>query len=138
MVYNSWSVSVRKMFRVDRATHRYMIEPLSKSLHVKTSLLKRFQKFQESLQYTGKRAARFVCHVLKEDCRSTFGKNSRILRLHLQTYGPLGILQFFPTPKNESWRLDVMKDLVEMRDRNVDVGWSNEEVNAALKEVCTS
>ena len=29
MLYNTWSVSVRKMFALDRRTHRYLIEPVS-------------------------------------------------------------------------------------------------------------
>ena len=37
MLYNTWSVSVRKMFGLDRCTHRYLIEPISDMQHIKVS-----------------------------------------------------------------------------------------------------
>ena len=47
-IYNTWNVSIRKMSRFDRKTHRYFIEPVSEMKHLKTSLLKRSIKFKKS------------------------------------------------------------------------------------------
>ena len=33
MFFNSWSASIRKMYRIDRRTHRYLIEPVSGMQH---------------------------------------------------------------------------------------------------------
>ena len=40
MVYNSWSVSIRRMLRLDRRTHRHFIKPLSGMAHVKKTIFK--------------------------------------------------------------------------------------------------
>ena len=45
MTYNTWHKSIRKMFRLDRGSHRYLIEPVSKTQHIKTAFLKRFTMF---------------------------------------------------------------------------------------------
>ena len=54
MVYNTWSVSVRKMFQLDRTTHRYFIEPISGMAHIKQALLKRFLSFTGKLSGLGR------------------------------------------------------------------------------------
>ena len=36
MAYNTWSVSIRRMLRLDRRTHRHLIEPLSGMEHLNT------------------------------------------------------------------------------------------------------
>ena len=35
-LYKSWNVAMRQIYEVSRCTHRYLIEPLSKSMHPKT------------------------------------------------------------------------------------------------------
>ena len=44
-IYSTWNTSVRKMFRLDRTTHRYFIEAVSNMSHIKKVLMKRFMKF---------------------------------------------------------------------------------------------
>ena len=50
MVYNTWSVSTRLMLRIDRKSHRYLIEPLSEIPHLRRSLLLGFNSFVQKLQ----------------------------------------------------------------------------------------
>ena len=40
-IYKTWNTSIRKMFRLDRTSHRYFIEPVSNVPHIKISLIKR-------------------------------------------------------------------------------------------------
>ena len=35
MIFNAWNTSIRKIFRLDRTTHRYFIEPISHVSHIK-------------------------------------------------------------------------------------------------------
>ena len=42
MFEKSWNVSVRNMLKLDRQTHKYFIEPISNSPHLKSILVKRF------------------------------------------------------------------------------------------------
>ena len=46
------------MFRLDRTTHRYLIEPVSKTPHIKISLLTCFMNFTNKLMCSRKTAAK--------------------------------------------------------------------------------
>ena len=48
-IYKTWNTSIRKMFRLDRTSHRYFIEPVSNLPHIKISFIKRFINFIEKL-----------------------------------------------------------------------------------------
>ena len=50
MAYKTWSVSSRLMLRIDRKSHRYLIEPLSEIPYLRRSLLLGFNSFVQKLQ----------------------------------------------------------------------------------------
>ena len=77
MIYNTWNSSIRNMFRLDRTTHRYLIEPVSRTPHIKISLLKRFMNFTNKLMCSRKTAAKNLFKIIRHDCRSTTGRNLR-------------------------------------------------------------
>ncbi len=81
MTYNTWSSSVRKMYGIDRRTHRYFIEPLSGRKHLRTSLMKRFIKFTDQMSLTKNISTKGVYETIKYDCSSTVGKNLRSIML---------------------------------------------------------
>ena len=78
-VYKTWNVSIRRMYRLDRTTHKYFIEPISCTPHIKISMLKRFFRFTENLKCSDKSCAKNVFNCLKYDCRSTTGRNLRMI-----------------------------------------------------------
>ena len=47
-IYSSWNVTMRNVLNVDRTTHRYLIEPLSNTLHPKIMLISRMIGFYKS------------------------------------------------------------------------------------------
>ena len=81
MMFNTWSTSVRKMYRLDRRTHRYLLEPISEMEHLKCAVVKRFLSFTEKLVNAPKEAVRNIYNVLGSDCRSTTGANKRRISL---------------------------------------------------------
>ena len=56
MVYNTWSVSIRRMFELDRKTHRYLIEPISGMPHIRQALVSRFLNFASKLSTSKKKS----------------------------------------------------------------------------------
>ena len=58
MVYNTWSVSIRKMFELDRKSHRYLLEPISGMPHIRQALIGRFVSFVHKLSTSKKDALR--------------------------------------------------------------------------------
>ena len=68
-MYKTWNTSIRKMFRLDRTSHRYFIEPVSNVPRIKISLIKRFINFIEKLSCSTKICARNIFHTMKHACR---------------------------------------------------------------------
>ena len=82
MIYNTWNSSIRNMFRLDRTTHRYLIEPVSRTPHIKISLLKRFMNFTNKLMCSRKTVAKNLFKIIRHDCRRTTGRNLRKIIRH--------------------------------------------------------
>ena len=146
MIYNTWNMSIRKMFRLDRTTHRYFIEPISNTPHIKTSLLKRFMKFTNNLACSRKTAAKNLFNIVKDDFMSTTGRNLRKIMHYCGKKQISDIITkeisekiYHPIPTNEIWRLDLVKELLEIRDYNYDLhGWKNEEITDCIQFLCTT
>ena len=111
MLYNSWSTSIRKMFRLDRKTHRYLIEPISQMEHLKCAILKRFISFTQKLATSPKAAVRELYSLLGKDCISTIGANHRRIMLECSpdantelTLKDVETKGFEATPIDQKWR----------------------------------
>ena len=145
MLYNTWSVSVRKMFGLDRRSHRYLIEPVSDMQHIKMSLMQRFVGFTRKLSSSKKNVLRHAFDLFKTDCRSTTGINLRTIMLecNMATIDALSQtairgLEFRPTPKDDEWRIHIIRELLEIRESREDIGWSSEELSNALEFIATT
>ena len=57
-IEKTWNVAMRKMMKLDRCSHRYLIEPLSKTRHIKFSLMKRFINFTNKIVESPKQSLR--------------------------------------------------------------------------------
>ena len=74
MIENTWNLSFKLMYDLPRSTHRYLVEPVSDSIHIKKVFVKRF------LNKSSKIAAKNVFTTIKYDCRSLTGYNLRNIR----------------------------------------------------------
>ena len=146
MVNNTWNVSIRKMLRVDRKTHRYLIEPLSGMKHLKRMLLKSFTTFTKKLSTSPKTAIRNVFHLIRNDCRSGTGSNIRNIMLDCAAdpHRPFSNADidkkvFFPAPSDAVWKIPLLKELIDMRDGvNDDAEWSMNDIKDTIDYLCTS
>ena len=145
MVFNTWSTSVRKMFRLNRRSHRYLIEPISEMPHIKQALIQRSVGFMKRLSSSRKDVLRKTFEICKKDCRTTTGSNIRNIMLESKVNSfeqlsktDLKMLKFHPAPQEDQWRIPLIKDLVDIRDGISDViGWSKDELEASLDFLCT-
>ena len=146
MLYNSWSVSVRKLFRLDRKTHRYLIEPVSEMDHLKCAIEKRFISFAKKLAQSPKKIVRDINNMIGKDCRSTTGSNLRHILLERNSdpiSGParedISKCGFAEIPSGQEWRVCVIRELIEIRDGiRTAVGWSPQQLQEALTQLCTT
>ena len=65
--------------RVDKRTHRHLVEPISGCLHLKPMLLSRYVKFYFSLVNSNTFTIRFLARLYEKDLRTTLGKTLKHL-----------------------------------------------------------
>ena len=146
-LYTSYNVAIRNILHLDRCTHRYLIEPLSENLHVKTILASRFVTFHQSLRSSSKFPVRFLANLYEQDLRTVHGKNlMEIAQICGQPVGQLSSqlvkakLRYRTIPNDEIWRLSLSRELKNICDNNdlLPPGFTNDEVEEMLKYVCSS
>jgi hypothetical protein len=69
-LYTSYNVTIRNVLNIDRCTHRYMIEPLSECLHLKTMISSMYATFHRSLVTSKKLPVRFLARLVEKDNRT--------------------------------------------------------------------
>ena len=118
------------MLRIDRKSHRYLIEPLSETPHLRRSLLLGFNSFVKKLENSAKKAVRNVFDIVKDDCRSITGSNIRNITLECREdpnrpFSKINIKKkvFFQSPEDATWQILLIKELLRVRDReDEDIG----------------
>ena len=134
------------MYNIPRNTHRYFVEPISGTPHVKTTLIRNFLSFIDQIQKTPKTVARHLLDTIKFDVRSTTGSNLRNI-MHLMQKDSIKDLcksdvqsiVFSPVPENEKWRIGMLKELLEIRSNDLALeNFSKDEINDMVNYVCTT
>ena len=64
MLYNTWNTSIRKMYRLDRRTHCYCIEPVSKMENLRSFILKDLFHSWRSWRQSPKDVVRYLYKIL--------------------------------------------------------------------------
>ena len=133
------------MFRLDRKSHRYLIEPISGMKHIKQALMKRFLGFTDKLSSSRKGVLRNAYNMFKTDCRSTTGSNIRNIMLECNAdpstpmHTEVKKLQFHPALPEDEWRIGFINDLIAIRDgRDTDVEITRDELDIILEYLCTT
>ena len=141
----SWNVSQRIMLGLPRQSHRYFVEPLSGTKHIRFSLLERYIKFVKNVESSNNNALNRALLMIKEDCRSITGRNLRhIMKMSGKTnvneleIGCTKGLLYNPIPDGEAWRVAFAEELLEMRNGTLgDVNLTRKEIDEILIEVTT-
>ena len=146
-LYTSFNVALRNIMKVDRCTHRFMLEPLSQMLHLKTLLTSRFVSFHKSLKNSLKFEVRFLASLYENDLRTVHGKNlGRIAALcesnvfQLDSKLVTEKLCYFKPPDSEKWRTIIGQKLLQVCDsESLQLpGFNIDEVNDLLSYICVS
>ena len=145
MVFNTWNVSIRKMLRINQKTHRYLIEPLSEIKHLTRMMLGAFTSFTTKLSNSPKNVVRNVYELIRTDCRSITGSNTRNINLDcaIDEHRPFSGIniekkEFYPIPPDAAWTIPLIQELIEMRDGLRDsANWTKEDIESTLTYLCT-
>ena len=146
MICNSWNRSVRIMLGIPFNTHRYFLEPVSGSKHLKFTLITRFLTFISSIEKSKKILPRVLLQAIKRDCRSVTGSNLRNILLLTRKDDISEIFEsdiqqmiYMPVPNHEEWRIEMLKELIDVKwgDATIDY-FDDREITEIIEEICTT
>ena len=145
-IYRTWNVTIRQALNVPRDTHRYLIEPLSQSLHPKVMLASRYCQFVNSLLQSPKLQVRVMGRMCISDHRTVMCNN--LLKISKEcgftdwcegrlTARSVKIkMRYSQTPKEQEWRECILKELLS--EESEVPGFSQQELDDMAKFICSS
>ena len=131
-LYTMWNQMIRFVFKLPFRSHRYLIEPISETTHLKTKLANRFLKFCSSLDLCNKPIVRNLKYVQVNDCRSDFGVNCRILS------DLNNVAQYHPIAVCDEWRVPFIKEILSVFNHDLAVDLDNTDLKYILDFVACS
>ena len=146
MLENSWNTSVRIMFDLPQQTHKYFVEPISQTKHLKITLIERFLNFLNQIEKSKKKIPRQLLSFIKHDVRSTTGSNLRnILLLTDKNYiddlckDDILKINYNKIDPKDNWKIDFIKEITDVKFNQLEVkNFSTEELEEILNFLCTS
>ena len=146
MLYSTWNVATRIMFGLDRKTHRYFIEPLGTRQHIKWALIQRFVNFTQNLTGSQKPQLNNLYQKIKNDCRSTTGRNIRRIEniFNGKRYKEIGKheirkKEYIPITEENKWRLPIVKELTDVKFNQLFIeGFTRSQMKDMLIHICTT
>ena len=137
-------MAVKVLFDLPRETHRYFIEPVSETLHLKTMLCSRFLSFFNSLQTSNKMAVRLLSNLCKNNRMTTLGKNIWNIAedcncepIFLTKCRIKSSLKFSILSEENEWKIPILKELVSVRLDKLNIpGFEMDEVSAIIRQLC--
>ena len=148
-LYRSYNVAIRQIFHLNRCTHRYLIEGISESLHLKTMLASRFVTFYRSLVTTDKTPVRFLARICENDQRTVLGKTlSELLVICGLDSNDVDKLTasivkknmlYQPVLEENRWRIASCRELIGLRQNDLHlVGFEENEIKEMLNFICVT
>ena len=146
-LYKSWNVTIRHVYKLDRRTHRYFIEPISQCLHPRVMLASRYVTFHKSLIKSNKLGVRFLARLNENDNRTLLGRTLGSLAQEccVNDIGSLApslvkkMCPYFSVPELEKWRIPIVKELLSIQEGLLSLeNITKEEISEMLEHLCTS
>ena len=146
MLCNTWNTSVRIIFNLNYATHRYFIQPVSNKIHLKNILMKRFLGFLTQIEKSAKKLPLRLLQLVRADARSTTGSNLRKIMVLLGKHSidevksdDIDTFEYAPVKPEDAWKIDMVKELIEVRENQASIeNFTRDELEEILEHVCIS
>ena len=130
-MYKSWNVTVRNTLKIDRTTHRYLVQPFSEHLlHSMVMIKSRLVEFYKSQLNSQKFCIRFLLRLAADDLRTVLGRSlNRIaaeLKLDVEEMNGKHVkskLKYKALPDDEKWRVPLGLELMAVRDEKDFSSW---------------
>ena len=125
-LFTSWNILVRNIWKVPNISHKYFIEEISGSSHLKAILCQRFLTFSQSLLSSKKKCLSQLAKKMVMDQGSISGQNLNFVSIHsgypshsILKMSPRAVsndLRFYPVPEDSAWKVNFLKELISLRD----------------------
>ena len=122
-LYTSWNRAIRILFDVPYDTHRYFIEPISDSFHIKTMLCSRYVSFYDSLCKSSKLCIRILNYLCKNDLTTVHSRNlyniSNECSIPIHALSKQSVKKSIMNsqkPDNAQWRIPILKELINLEN----------------------
>ena len=124
---------MRRVYGVPNTTHRYLIESLSKSSHLKAVIYKRYLSFVHSVVDSKKDCLSSLGKKMLGDCGSITNKNIELISKETGHENVMGMspcevvngYQYSPVPESEEWRVGLLDELIDLRKGALKVEWDD-------------
>ena len=138
-LYKSWNITIRYFFDIPRTTHRYLLEAISGTSHLKQKLVKRFIQFCGTMSSCDKPHLKYLMNLQKSDYRSVFGRNVRNICKEAQAEEIFLVcandIKYAPVPQEQEWRCALIDELLELRAGRLTTELSSKEIQNILDSV---
>ena len=138
----SWNIMIRYTFDIPRETHKYLLETISETSHLKNKLVERFITFSKMISKCDKSHIRYLHSLQKSDQRSVYGRNVANIcseaKVEELSEVDLSQIVYEKIPESELWRNTVIAELLEMRAGRAKTELTAEETLILLNSLCKS
>ena len=132
---SAYNKSVKIMYDLPWATHRYLIEPVSGFPHLSRILVGRYLSFINNIRSSGKSEIIQLLDLVQSDVRLTTGSNLRTIMLlasknKIEDLKECKVeLKYHEVAASEAWRVGFVKEIVKLKNEDLEVvGFSREEI----------
>ena len=130
---------IRYCCDIPRIFHRYLLEGVSNTTHLKVKLVKRFLQFYTTLVNCDKPHLKYLARIQKSDYRSVFGRNVRNICEEAQVEHisevSLTNITYAEIPAEDEWRIPLLNELFEIRASRLVSILSEKELEKLIFEV---
>ena len=144
-LFTSWNTLVRHTWNLPNICHKYFIEEISGSSHLKAILCQRFLTFAQSLLSSKKKCLSQLAKKMVMDQGSISGQNlnfvsiesgySRQSILKMAPKAVINEMKCFPVPEDSAWKVNILKELIDIRDSVLHIGTKDDENFLTKKEI---
>ena len=141
---STYNRSVKIMFDLPWATHRYYMEPLTGLPHVSKVLVKRYLSFIAKIESSSKMALKKLLKLVKYNVRSITGSNLRKIMINsgmtqIDDLIPGRVdVKYNPVAEDQEWRIPFVKELIDIKYDDLAVpGMTKTELEQILNFLCT-
>ena len=105
-------------------------------------LSSRLVKFDATLMKSGKSSVKFLARLCHDDQRTVLGKNMGSISREVASVTAINVknkMKYFPVPEEETWRISIIKELLEIKSGQANISnFEDEDVTDLLNILCTT